>query len=78
MCFAKDTKFWKYTAGKIGSENIDPKSQDLQDKKINSRKNSHYIQQFVILLPIYLYILKFYKVISILLLSYFYHVARDY
>ena len=30
-------------AKKIGSENIEPKSQDLEDRKINSKKNSYYI-----------------------------------
>ena len=43
MHFAKNTKFWKYIVKKIGSDGIELKSQSLKNRKINSRRNPHYI-----------------------------------
>ena len=39
MHFAKDIKFWKHTTGKKDSKDMEPESQGLEDKKINSKKN---------------------------------------
>ena len=43
MHFAKNTKFQKHTARKIKSKGKKLKSQDLKDKKINSKRNFYYI-----------------------------------
>ena len=56
MRFAKDTKFWRYTAGRIGSESMESKSQDLECRKINSRKNLYCIWWFLVLLQTDTYI----------------------
>ena len=37
--FAKDKKFWRHTAWRIGSEGMQPEGQGLEGRKINSRRN---------------------------------------
>ena len=44
MHFAKDLKFQRYIARKIGSKSINFEDQGLESRKINSRKNLHCIQ----------------------------------
>ena len=39
----EDIKFWKHTARRIESKDMEPKSQGLKYKKINSKKNSYYV-----------------------------------
>ena len=44
MRSVKNIKFWKHTAEKIGLESMESKGQGRENRRINSRKNSHCIQ----------------------------------
>ena len=63
--------------GKIKLESIKPKNKGLENRKINNKKILIIFNSFLVLLSIYLYVLKLYRVLSILPLFYFYHTVYD-
>ena len=56
MHYAKDKKFWRHAAWKIGSEGMQPEGQDLENRKINSRKNLYCIWLLLVLQQIDTYV----------------------